>query len=78
MTQTFGTEPDGWREKEIMNIVTILLRFIFGVVLAGGLALWRGISDLLAVIFVLAVGIVAAVWGDKFLLAFMSVMRYLR
>ena len=72
------TEPDGGHEKKIMNTVTILLRFIFGVVLAGGLALWGGISLLLGVVFVLAVGIVAAVWGDKFLLGFMSLMRYLR
>ncbi|MGH9880589.1 MAG: hypothetical protein ACRD6N_04070 [Pyrinomonadaceae bacterium] len=61
-----------------MDTVTILLRFIFGAVLAGGLALWGGIPFLLGVTFVVAVGIVAAVWGDKFLLRFMSLMRYLR
>ncbi len=73
-----GTEPDGCREKKIMNSVTTVLRFIFGAVLAGCLALWGGMPFLLSVIFVMAVGIVAAVWGDKFLLGFMSVMRYLR
>jgi hypothetical protein len=59
-------------------IVTVLLRFIFGVVLAGSVALLGGIHGLAGVIFTLAVGIVAAVWGDKFLLGFMSVMRYLK
>jgi hypothetical protein len=76
--QLFGTEPDGCREKKIMNTVTIVLRFIFGVVVAGSLALWGGIPFLLGVICVVAVGIVAAVCGDKFLLGFMSVMRNLR
>jgi hypothetical protein len=76
--QLFGTEPDGCREKKIMNTVTILLRFIFGIILASGLALWGGIPFLPGVIFVVAVGVMAAVWGDKFLLGFMSVMRYLR
>jgi hypothetical protein len=55
-----------------------LLRFIFGAVLAGGLVLWGGIPLTLGVIFVVAVGIIAAMWGDKFLLGFMSLMRYLR
>ena len=61
-----------------MNVVTILLRFIFGVVLAGGLALWGGIPFLVGIVFVLTAGILAAAWGDRFLLGFMSVMRYLR
>jgi hypothetical protein len=58
-----------------MDAVTILLRFIFGVVLAGSLVLWGGIPFLASVISVVSVGIIAAVWGDKFLLWFMSVMR---
>lgn len=61
-----------------MDAVTILLRFIFGVVLAGSLVLWGGIPFLASVISVVSVGIIAAVWGDKFLLWFMSVMRYFR
>ena len=61
-----------------MNTVTVLLRFIFGVILAGGLALWGGIPFPADVIFLVSVGIIAAVWGDKFLLWFMSLMRYLR
>jgi len=58
--------------------MTLLLRFIFGAVLAGGLVLWGGIPLTLGVIFVIGVGIIAAMWGDKFLLGFMSLMRYLR
>jgi hypothetical protein len=58
--------------------VTVLLRFFFGVVLAGGLALWRDIPFPFGFIFVVSVGLIAAVWGDKFLLGFMSLMRYLK
>lgn len=61
-----------------MDAVTLLLRFIFGALLAGGLVLWGGIPLMLGVIFVVAVGIIAAMWGDKFLLGFMSLMRYMR
>lgn len=61
-----------------MNAVTILLRFIFAVVLAGGLALWGGIPFPAGLIFVVAAGVIAAVWGDTFLLGFMSWMRYLK
>jgi hypothetical protein len=61
-----------------MNVMTILLRFIFGVVLAGGLVLWGGLPFVVGVIFVMAVGIIAVVWGDRFLMGFMSLMRYLR
>ena len=65
-------------KKLIMSIVTTLLRFIFGVVLAGGLAIWVGLPFPAEVIFILSVGVVAAVWGDDFLMKFMSLMRYLR
>lgn len=58
--------------------MTLLLRFIFGAVLAAGVALWSGIPLTLGVILVVAVGIMAAIWGDKFLLGFMALMRYLR
>jgi hypothetical protein len=61
-----------------VDAVTLLLRFIFGALLAGGLVLWGGISPTMDVIFVVAVGIIAAIWGDKFLLGFMSLMRYLK
>jgi len=58
--------------------VTIFLRFVFGVILAGGLMLWGQLDFPLNLIFVLGVGTLAAVWGDKFILGFMSLMRYLR
>jgi len=59
--------------------MTIFLRFTFGVILAGGLVVMRGGMPLLVeVIFVVGVGLIAAIWGDKFLLGFMSLMRYLR
>jgi hypothetical protein len=58
--------------------VAIVLRFIFGVVLAGGVALWGGIPFPINILFVITVGTMAGVWGDKFILGFMSLMRYLR
>lgn len=61
-----------------MDAVTLLLRFMFGAALAGALALWGGMPFLANVMFVVSVGIVAAVWGDRFLLWLMSVMRYIR
>ena len=59
-----------------MSPVTILLRVIIGVILAGGLAMWAGIGFPFDLVFVMGVGIMAAVWGDKFILGFMSMMRF--
>lgn len=58
--------------------MTILLRFIFGVILAASLAIWTGFPLPLDLLFVFGVGTIAAIWGDKFILGFMSLMRYLR
>ena len=58
--------------------MTILLRFVFGVILAGGLSLWAGIGFPIDIVFVLSVGIMTGIWGDKFILGFMSLMRYFR
>jgi hypothetical protein len=58
--------------------MTLLLRFIFGVILAGSIAVWVGLPFPAGIIAVVGVGLIAAVWGDKFLLGFMSLMRYLR
>ncbi len=58
--------------------MAIVLRFLFGVVLAGGVALWGGIPFPINILFVITVGTMAGVWGDKFILGFMSLMRYLR
>ena len=59
-----------------MSPVTILLRVIIGVILAAGLAMWAGIGFPVDLVFVMGVGIMAAVWGDRFILGFMSMMRY--
>ena len=58
--------------------MTIFLRFILGVILAGGLALLGGIPFPVDIIFVLTIGTMAGVWGDQFILGFMSLMRYFR
>jgi hypothetical protein len=62
--------------EDVMSPVTILLRVIFGVILAGGLAMWAGIGFPVDLVFVMSVGIMAAIWGDRFILGFMSLMRY--
>jgi len=62
----------------IMSPLTIVLRFLFGVILAGGLSFWAGIGFAVDIVFVLSVGIMAGIWGDKFILGFMSLMRYFR
>jgi hypothetical protein len=61
-----------------MSPLTILLRFIFGIVLASVLIVPLGFGLVASIIFVLSIGTVAALWGDKFILGFMSLMRYLR
>jgi hypothetical protein len=58
--------------------VTILLRFIFGFILAGGLMLWLQMSFPANLIVAVSLAIIAAIWGDKFILGFMSLMRYFR
>jgi len=63
---------------DLIATMAILLRFLLCGLLAGAAAVWGGMSDLAGLIFVIAVGIVSAIWGDKFLLGFMSLMRYLR
>ena len=60
-----------------MSPVTILLRVIIGVILAAGLAMWAGIGFPVDLVFVMGVGVMAAVWGDRFILGFMSMMRHL-
>ena len=59
-------------------LTTIFLRFVFGAILAGGLALWCHLGFVADVIFIFAIATIAAVWGDKFLLGFMTLMRYFR
>jgi hypothetical protein len=59
-----------------MSPVTILLRVVFGVILATGLAMWGGIGFPVDLVFVMSVGVMSAIWGDKFILGFMTMMRY--
>ena len=61
-----------------MDIAAVILRFILGVVLAGSILVWLGLPLIVSIIFVLIVGVMAAIWDDKFLLGFMSLMRYFR
>jgi hypothetical protein len=62
----------------LQYMTTILLRIVFGGILAAGVALWGQIQFPINIIFVLVVATMAGVWGDKFILGFMSLMRYLR
>ncbi len=58
--------------------LTIFLRFLFGIILAGGLVLWVQLDFPANLVLALGVGTCAAIWGDKVLLGFMSLMRYFR
>ena len=58
--------------------MTVIFRFIAGALLAGGLALWLQFEFPLNLMVTLGVGVLAAIWGDKFILEFMSLMRYFR
>jgi hypothetical protein len=61
----------------MVSPLTIILRFMFGFILAGALAIWA--LDFPAnLILALGVGTCAAIWGDKFILGCMSLMRYFR
>jgi len=61
----------------MVSPLTIILRFIIGFILAGALALY--VVDFPSnLILALGVGTCAAIWGDKFILGFMSLMRYFR
>ena len=59
-----------------MGATAILVKFIIGVVLAGCLVVWGGVPSLWGLALAAAVGGAAALWGDKFLIGFLSVMRY--
>ena len=61
-----------------MDATTILMRFFFGAVHAGGWALRRGVPTPWGLALAVGIGVAAAAWGDKFLLGFMSLMRYFR
>jgi hypothetical protein len=62
----------------MMSPLTIFLRFLFGLILAGGLVLWSQLDFPANLVLALGVGTCAAIWGDKFILGFMSLMRYFR
>jgi hypothetical protein len=58
--------------------MTIVLRFIFGAILAAAVLVFGGLPFVINIILILSVGLIAAIWGDKFILGFMSLMRYFR
>jgi len=68
--------------EETSDIGVILLRFLFGIILAGILAfflvVWLGMPIKVLAIFVLVIGILSAFIGDKFLLWFMGIFRFFR
>ena len=76
--EILGTKLTVSRGNVIMSPLTIVLRFTFGIVLASVLIVPLGLGFVGSIILVLGVGTVAALWGDKFIVGFMSVMRYLR
>jgi hypothetical protein len=58
--------------------MTILLRFIFGAFLAAAIAVFTGLDFPVIVVFVITVATFAAIWGDRFILGFMSMIKYFR
>jgi hypothetical protein len=59
--------------------VTILLRFIIGVIFAAAVLVpFGGLSFLITLLLVLGVGTAAAIWGDEFILGVAWLMRFLR
>ncbi len=61
----------------MVSPLTIILRFMFGFILAGALAVYM-MHFPANLILALGVGTCAAIWGDKFILGLMSLMRYFR
>ena len=61
----------------MVSPLTIILRFMLGFILAGALAVYL-VYFPANLILALGVGTCAAIWGDKFILGFMSLMRYFR
>jgi hypothetical protein len=61
-----------------MEITAIILRFIIGVVLTASMVVSLGLPPIASITCILTVGVMAGIWGDKFLLGFMSLMRYFR
>jgi hypothetical protein len=60
-------------------VLTILLRFIIGVILSAAVLVpLGGLPLLLTLVLVLGVGTAAAVWGDRFILGVAWLMRFLR
>ena len=68
--------------EETNDIVVILLRFMFGIIVAGVLSLflifWFAIPIKVLVIFVLVIGILSAFLGDRFLIWFAGIFKFLR
>jgi len=58
--------------------MTVVLRFILGEMLTGPFLLFGGLGLPLNIIIAVVVGVLSAVWGDRFLLGIMSLTRYLR
>ena len=57
---------------DLIATMAIILRVLLGVLLAGAAAVWGGMNNLAGLIFVIAGGVISAIWGDRFLLGFMS------
>jgi len=55
-----------------------VLRFLMVAIIATGFAIWSGLSLVPGAILTLSVGFAAAIWGDRVLVGFVSVIRHLR
>jgi len=55
-----------------------MLRVLVAVILAAGFSIWSGLPLVLSAILTLSVGFAAALWGDKVLVSFVSVLRHFK
>ena len=55
-----------------------MLRALVAVILAASFAIWSGLPLVLSAILILSVGFAAALWGDKVLVHFVSVLRHFK
>jgi hypothetical protein len=54
-----------------------VLRFLAVTIITASFAIWDGLPLVLSAILTLSIGLAAAVWGDKVIVGFVSVVRHL-
>jgi hypothetical protein len=50
-----------------MDTITLLVRFLIGLILGGAFVIWGGMPLLMGMLLAVGIGILVALWGDQFL-----------